>query len=174
MKRLVPRKCRDVNSFWQAGIPFLMMFDILLIANCIGAFQHYQEIVNKPVKEIQVVEKKVEVIKEVIKYLPKKTSTTATTKATNVEQWRPLVSKYFGSKTDEALRIMACESGGNPNALSHTQDRGLFQINQCHRAKVGGNLNALFDPETNVRVAYQIYGGVSWRPWVCSHKVGLN
>lgn len=88
---------------------------------------------------------------------------------TSVEKWRPLVAKYFpANEVNNALKIMKAESGGNPNALSPTQDRGLMQINQCHSAKVGGNLNALFNPETNVKVAYQIWKSSGWRAWTTS------
>lgn len=93
-----------------------------------------------------------------------------------VEQWRPLVEQYFpASQVDNALAIMSAESGGNTTALSSTQDRGLFQINQCHRAKVGGNLDALYDPETNVKVAYLIWSSNgSWRPWTTARALGLS
>ena len=44
-----------------------------------------------------------------------------------VEPWRDLVSKYF-SNVERALCVMDWESGGNPNAISPTQDYGLMQI----------------------------------------------
>ena len=59
------------------------------------------------------------------------------------------------------------ESGGNPRAVGGTS-RGLFQINgSAHAARVGGDLDALFDPATNVRVAYAIWLDQGWRPWSC-------
>lgn len=81
------------------------------------------------------------------------------------EHYRDLVQRYFGSQTDNAMLTMQKESGCNPQALSSTADRGLFQINQVHSAKVGGNLAALYDPETNVRIAKQIYDGRGWTAW---------
>ncbi len=93
-----------------------------------------------------------------------------------VERWRPLVQKYFGDKTDTALRVMACESGGNPNATSHTDDHGLMQINApvwCGHFKV--SRQDLKNPETNIRLASIIYKrSGSFRPWVCASKLGIN
>ena len=89
-----------------------------------------------------------------------------------VEQWRWLVAQYFpADQVNYALAIMRCESGGNPNAHSPTADRGLMQINQVHSAKVGGNLNSLFDPHTNMRVARQVWDGAGWGAWTCSWKI---
>jgi soluble lytic murein transglycosylase-like protein len=88
-----------------------------------------------------------------------------------VEQWRGLVSQYFGGETDYALRIMQCESGGNAAAHSPTNDYGLMQVNAVHAAKVGGNLNALYDPATNIRIAKQIRDGSGWGAWSCSRKI---
>lgn len=39
------------------------------------------------------------------------------TPTAGVEQWRPLVAAHFGAYTDEALRVIACESGGKPRRL---------------------------------------------------------
>ena len=59
------------------------------------------------------------------------------------------------------------ESGGNWAAYN-AGNYGGFQINAVHAWRVGGNLMLLFDAETNVRVAHEIYvdnGG--WGPWAC-------
>jgi hypothetical protein len=78
MKRLVGRKSTHVNSFWRTGLPFLILLDVLLVANCAGAYQHLRELESQPIKEYIVVEKKVEVpvIKEVIKYINRRNATT--------------------------------------------------------------------------------------------------
>jgi hypothetical protein len=63
-----PRKSRAEKNhkFLRVGIPFLMALDLLLVANCLGAHRHLREIESKPITEIRIVEKRVELIKEVI------------------------------------------------------------------------------------------------------------
>ena len=61
------------------------------------------------------------------------------------EAYRPLVQKYFGSATAGAMIVMSHESGCNPNAISPTNDHGLFQLNGIRG----------YDPEENIRIAYQ-------------------
>ena len=61
-----------------------------------------------------------------------------------------------------AAQIAMAESGGNPNAISPTDDLGLWQVNR----PVWGAL-ASFDPLTNARSAVSISdGGSNWSPWV--------
>lgn len=67
---------------------------------------------------------------------------------------------------DQALKVMHCESKGYARAFS-LNNYGLFQINGIHRARVQGNVESLYDPETNVRVAYAIWSEQGWRPWGC-------
>lgn len=42
-------------------------------------------------------------------------------------------------------------------------DRGLFQINSIHSAKYTGK--DIFNCETNIDVAYQIYKASKWNAW---------
>jgi Lysozyme like domain len=59
-----------------------------------------------------------------------------------------------------AAEIATAESGGNPHAISPTNDYGLWQIN--------GSWGALasLDPFANARAAVRISGnGSNWRPW---------
>lgn len=65
------------------------------------------------------------------------------------------------------------ESGGNAlkdNAglnYDGTVDYGLMQINSIHADMVGGDLEQLRDPATNVKIAYALSkGGADWTPWV--------
>ena len=95
-----------------------------------------------------------------------------------VEQWRPLVAKYFpADQVDNALAVMGAESSGLADATCNNTngsiDRGLFQINSVHSGRVAGNLDSLYDPETNVRIAGEIFSGQGWHPWVAAHKLGL-
>lgn len=83
------------------------------------------------------------------------------------EHYASLVAKYFPAKElPTAYRIITCESNWNPRAFNGV-DRGIFQINKVHSGRVGGNLDSLFDPETNVRVAHAIWSEQYWNPWTC-------
>lgn len=89
-----------------------------------------------------------------------------------VEQWRGLVAQYFpASQVNNALAIMSCESGGNPNAKSPTNDHGLFQVHnglQWHGEKI-------YEPEYNVSLAYNSYFKPrGWQPWSCARKLGIR
>lgn len=78
-----------------------------------------------------------------------------------------LFEKYFGSEANIARAIAQAESG-NRDVISKpnwngSRDYGRMQINSIHADKVNGDLNALLDPETNIRVAKQIRD--SWQGW---------
>lgn len=79
----------------------------------------------------------------------------------NVEQWRPIIAKYPWP-VDQAMLTMSRESGGNPRAISKTDDHGLFQIHGGY-AKYG---EKIYDPEFNISLAYNnYYKGRGWTPW---------
>lgn len=82
----------------------------------------------------------------------------------NCSAYKGLVAKYNWN-VNTAMAIMQAESGCNTAAISPTCDHGLMQINCVHRDMVGGDLNKLHDPATNIRVAYAIYSGGGWSPW---------
>ena len=65
-----------------------------------------------------------------------------------------------------ALTVMQCESTADPGAY-YNGNRGLFQIGAVHADRVGGDLAALYIPEVNVRVAYEIWSEQGWAPWAC-------
>ncbi len=99
------------------------------------------------------------------------------TYSAGVEQWRPLVAAYFRpGDVDRALRIMQCESGGDPNIMHDFSNpasaSGLFQhlgkywATRSAAAGYGGV--SIFDPTANVAVAAWLRdqpGG--WQHWVC-------
>jgi len=119
--------------------------------------------------------KKPEVLqtKEEVKIEPPKQKQTLTTKyKPGVERWRPLVEKYDWP-VNTALKIMSCESGGNPNALSRTNDRGLMQINHIWKGKYDLNtFEDFFNPEKNVYAGYRIYKNRgNFSAWTCSRKI---
>ncbi len=91
-----------------------------------------------------------------------------------VEQWRTLVASYFRpGDVDRALRIMRCESGGNPNAKSPISSAsGLMQhlgkYWSSRSSSAGWAGASIFDPTANVAVAAWLRdqpGG--WGHWVC-------
>lgn len=87
------------------------------------------------------------------------------------------ICEVFGSECSNALIIAFKESGYRTNASSSgyfsTANLGVFQINcRWQKNRVGGDCLKLFDLETNLRVAKQIYNEQGWKPW--STKVFLN
>lgn len=91
-----------------------------------------------------------------------------------VERWRPLVELYFRpGDVSWALRIIRCESGGDPEAKNpRSSARGLFQHLKRYwpkRApKAGFADRTVFDPEANVAVAaWLLYKGGGKSHWTC-------
>lgn len=80
-----------------------------------------------------------------------------------VEQWRELVASVFpASAIDAVLRVMACESGGNPNVTGAAGEMGLMQIHPRWHS------DATYDPLGNLLAAYRISsGGTDWSAWTC-------
>lgn len=92
----------------------------------------------------------------------------------DVEQWRSLVAAYFpAEQVDAALRIMACESGGNPNAYNPSGASGLMQVLSSWADNFGYAPADLFIPEVNLRIARYLYddsinrGLRLFSHWVC-------
>jgi hypothetical protein len=81
----------------------------------------------------------------------------------DVEQWRGMVESIFPAfAVETALRIMRCESSGNPNATGAAGEMGLFQIHPRFHP------DATYDPYGNMLAAYRISGGgTSWGAWSC-------
>lgn len=83
-----------------------------------------------------------------------------------------IIVRYFGSAAPTARRIAECESGMNPNAVSPTNDHGLFQINAVHRnefeAVTGASWSAIYDPELNTKYAHHLWSQQGWSPWTCA------
>lgn len=89
----------------------------------------------------------------------------------NVEQWRPIVEQYFGDNTNAALRVMACESGGNPNAKNpRSSASGLFQFLASTWTSTTGETypGNVFDGPSNIAAAAKLSnGGSNWSQWSC-------
>lgn len=97
-----------------------------------------------------------------------------------VEQWRSLVTQYFPtSRVEEALRIIGCESNGDPDAVNpYSGAAGLFQFLPSTWATTAPNAGwagySVFHGEANISSAawlanrYQELGYYYWTPWSCS------
>jgi hypothetical protein len=83
-----------------------------------------------------------------------------------------IIQRHFGSAAPAAIRIARCESSMNPNAVSATDDHGLFQINAVHRgqfeAVTGAPWSSVYDPQLNTIYARHLYGQQGWGPWACA------
>ena len=91
----------------------------------------------------------------------------------NVEQWRPLVARYFAD-VDTAMRILNCETGGtgNPNSYNERSGAsGLFQQLPKYwadrSAKAGWGEASIMDPEANVAVSAWLQRTGGWGHWTC-------
>jgi hypothetical protein len=91
-----------------------------------------------------------------------------------VEEWRLLVSAYFAtSDVDLALRVISCESGGDPNAQNpRSGAAGLFQhiprYWDARTAAIGLPGASIFDPVANVSAAAWLVYTEGWGPWAPS------
>lgn len=78
------------------------------------------------------------------------------------------IMAVFGEDGKTAVAVARCESGLRYNAVNHntngSTDYGIFQINSIHKAKYEGR--NIFDVDTNIDVAYQIYKAQGFSPWV--------
>ncbi len=91
-----------------------------------------------------------------------------------VERWRPFVADYFPEdRIDWALRIIQCESGGDPLAKNPTSTAsGLFQhlasLWEERAAKAGWADSDVFDPLANIAVAAWLLETGGPGHWVCT------
>lgn len=94
----------------------------------------------------------------------------------DVERWRPVVDTYFPEdRVDWALRIMECESRGDPNAKNpNSSASGLFQHLARlwpERAAAAGWEDAdVFDPFANIAVAAWLLENGGTSHWVCKAR----
>jgi hypothetical protein len=88
-----------------------------------------------------------------------------------------VVDTVFGPAAPQAHKIVQCESGFRANAVSPTNDHGLFQINVVHQAnftKVTGQpWSAVYDPLYNSVYAKWLYDRQGWQPWSCKRVLGM-
>jgi len=113
---------------------------------------------------------------------PPTTTTTTTappppppTHSDGVEQWRPLVEVYWPADlVEDALSVMDCESGGDPDALNPVSGAsGLFQFlpSTWTTSSVGAGWAGadVFDGEANIAVAAWLSAASTspWEQWAC-------
>lgn len=87
-----------------------------------------------------------------------------------------LIARYFPrDQWANAYRVMLGESGGDPhsNNTKGEDSRGLFQLNVAAGANPELARYNLYDPETNVRIAAQMYAERGWQPWTAARNLGL-
>ena len=78
------------------------------------------------------------------------------------------ICQVFKENCQEALKVASCESGLRPQAVSQTQDYGVFQINlSSHASKipVRDKVGYLLNSSANINLAYSIWSNQGWRPW---------
>jgi len=90
------------------------------------------------------------------------------------------INQVFGSSAPKAFKLLSCENHAlNPNAVNTagnfpvgSRDIGVFQINEYWQ---GVNAKFLFNPDINIRMAYQIYteSGNSFKMWSCGRRFGI-
>lgn len=94
-----------------------------------------------------------------------------------VEGWRPLIAEHFPvGNVDRALRVIACESGGDPEVKNpRSSAAGLFQFIRSTWDWVAGVLGlpsydagGPYDPVNAARAAAWLSdGGADWTHWEC-------
>jgi len=87
------------------------------------------------------------------------------------------IQRYFPTEQETAHRVVQCESGYDVNAVSPTNDHGLFQINGTTWNKpghsdpvadwIGRHWHLRFDPEINAQMAKKIRDKYGWKMWSC-------
>lgn len=79
------------------------------------------------------------------------------------------IHAVFGKDGETAVKVARAESGLRYNA-QNACCAGLFQIHRIHKAKYEGE--NIYDVDTNIRVAYEIFKAQGWGPWeVCQLSV---
>lgn len=92
-------------------------------------------------------------------------------RTSDVELWRPFVEEHFEpGDVNRALRIISCESGGNPYAKNRTSTAsGLFQHLRAWWSGDWGVTEPFdpFNPEDSIRAGAALAYGTSssWRNW---------
>jgi type II secretory pathway pseudopilin PulG len=97
-----------------------------------------------------------------------KTTVRVASAKADCEAYRPLLEKYPWN-VSIAMLVMSKESGCRANAVSRTNDHGLFQLHN----------QAVYDPAQNIAIAYAKYAGGrvganNWSAWYAVCTPGNN
>jgi LysM repeat protein len=99
---------------------------------------------------------------------------TSTTSSGSSQQlggsYQDMINQVFGQYGSQAVRVAMCESTMNPNAYNGVLGAaGLFQIVPGTFASTSYAGQSVYNPETNIRAAYEIFArdGYSWSEWAC-------
>ena len=79
-----------------------------------------------------------------------------------VDQWRPAVEEacaYYGCNPDQLLRVIRCESGGNPNAQGAGGELGILQV----KPHIWGQMTSV----EQIWFAAQDFADGVGNKWVC-------
>lgn len=92
-----------------------------------------------------------------------------------VVEWLPLVHEYFSDDSRQALLVIYCESGGNPNAVNinkdNSRDVGLFQFWDDTWSWLKDKLNITSkrtDAKVSTAVASWLVYNDGWHHWNAS------
>ena len=90
-------------------------------------------------------------------------------------RWRPLIARHFPeAQVHKAMRVMRCESGGNPDAKNRSSTAaGLFQFLKSTWNRVARETGSpayrdgVYDPVWSVVNAAWLWEHGGWRQWSC-------
>ena len=79
------------------------------------------------------------------------------------------IRQTFPERAELMLAIANCESGLNQEAVSHTRDFGVMQINEAtwHETALEMNLDYKGSVDDNLELARHIYETQGLEAWVC-------
>lgn len=83
------------------------------------------------------------------------------------------IKEVFGKDSDKAFELLSCENSAlNPDAVSSTQDYGVFQIS-THWQQVQPKF--LTNYKINIEIAHQLFeeNHGHFNLWTCGRKLGL-
>ena len=82
--------------------------------------------------------------------------------------WWSLVAIHFpADQIPTALRIIDCESAGDPNAHNPSGASGLFQVMPFWADYFGYARSDLFAANLNVEIARKVWDAQGWGAWSC-------